>query len=98
MSSPGHFEVDDRPDGAILETAIDYACDQIKDQEGAPTPASIVPSGTGRIAMEWNDGPTTVVIEFIALGQATYTRFKSGKIELKQHLQRNPRSRKFNQG
>jgi hypothetical protein len=94
-SCPNQFDADDQPDDAILETALDYAVDQIEDELGDPVPTSIVPSGGGRIAMEWNDGPYTVVIEFVALGLASYTRFNRGRIESKQQLRRNPKSRKL---
>jgi hypothetical protein len=94
-SRRGQFDADDEPDRAILETAIDYAVDQIECKEGDPAPASSIPSGSGRIAMEWNEGPITVIIEFIALGRASYTTFNCGRMESKRYLERNPKSRKL---
>lgn len=87
------FEPDDVPDQEILDTAIDYAMDQIR--ERGPVPSSIIPSGSGRIAMEWNDRDSTVVIEFVALGVATYTLFDCGKRRHKLYLFRDPASRKL---
>jgi len=94
-SCPGQFGVDDQPEEAVLDTAIDYAVDQIEDAQGYPAPSSIIPSGSGRIAMEWNDGSFTVIIEFVALGRAIYTRFNHGKVEERRELNRNPKSRKL---
>lgn len=90
-SSP--FDQEDQPDQAILDTAIDYAVDQIR--HGGPAPASIIPSGSGRIAMEWNDEPYTVIVEFVDVGTATRTIFKEQKVESKVLLVRNPKSRKL---
>lgn len=86
----------DYPTQEIAETAIDYAMDQINDEHGADAPDSIVPSGGGRIAMEWNERSSTVIVEFVGLGTATYTKFDSaGKIAERRHLQRNPQSRRL---
>lgn len=87
------FEPEDRPTAEILDTAIDYAMDQIK--EGGPVPASIIPSGSGRVAMEWNDKLVTIVVEFTGLGIATYARFEHGRLVARSTLRRNPQSRKM---
>ncbi len=92
-SSSSPFELEDQPDQAILDTAIDYAVDQIR--EGGPAPSSIIPSGSGRIAMEWNDAPVTVIVEFIDVGTAIHTIFKGQKIVSRGRLIRNPKSRKL---
>jgi hypothetical protein len=91
LSSP--FEPEDQPDQAILNTAIDYAVDQIR--EGGPAPSSIIPSGSGRIAMEWNDAPITVIVEFIDVGTAIHTIFNEQKVVSRGILIRNPKSRKL---
>jgi hypothetical protein len=89
------FETEDRPNYAILDTALDYACDQMESDQCDPAPDSIIPSGDGRIAMEWNDGPFTVILEFVARGLAVLQKFKQGKLEETYPLHRNPRSRKL---
>ncbi len=94
-STPEQFPPEDRPDQDIIITAIDYACDKVED--GGPVPESIVPSGSGRIAMEWNAGTTTVIVEFIGLGVATLTRFEGQRVVVKTVLYRNPKSRKLEQ-
>jgi len=88
-----YFEPEDQPSHDILEAAIDFAYDQIC--EGGPAPASIVPSGNGRIAMEWNEGNSTVVVEFIGLGFANYNVFVGQKLTINEQLTRNPLSRKL---
>lgn len=95
MSTPDQFDPQDQPDDAILETAIDYAADQIEEEEGDIAPDSIVLSGSGRIAMEWNDGAATAIIEFVQRGKAHFTLFVEGKVREKQVLVRNPESRKL---
>jgi hypothetical protein len=90
MSTPDQFDPQDQPDDAILETAIDYAADQIEEEEGDIAPDSIVLSGSGRIAMEWNDGAATAIIEFVQRGKAHFTLFVEGKVREKQVLVRNP--------
>jgi hypothetical protein len=92
-AAPDQFDASDQPNDAILETAIDYAVDQ-RDENG-PAPDSIVLSGSGRIAMEWNDDSATVVVEFVGLGAATYSRFMGQQLQEGGRLTRNPRSRKL---
>jgi len=92
-TSSGHLESEDQPDDEILSTAIDYAVDQVETKTDQPAPNSVIPSGSGRIAMEWNDGLRTVVVEFIALGIATYTEFDRNKLVRSHKLVRNPKSR-----
>jgi len=94
-SAPTEFNVEDRPTDEVLETAIDYAVDQSEDPNGASPPSSIIPSGARRIAMEWNDGDVTLIVEFIALGRAARTIFIGGKVADKRILARNPSSRKM---
>jgi hypothetical protein len=94
-SNPDMFEIQDQPDHPVLATAIDYAVDQMRGNEGAAAPGSVISSGNGRIAMEWNDGPLTVTIEFTGLGVAEYTLFDHGKVHKKSALLRNPRSRQL---
>ena len=89
------FEAADRPDEDILSTAIDYAVDQINAGEGASAPNSIIPSGSGRVAMEWNDGQRTIIIEFFEPGRANYTEIYRGKFARKITLVRNPTSRQL---
>jgi len=94
-STPEWFEPADRPDEEVLDTAIDYAMDQIGEPGGEPAPSSILPSGAGRIAMEWNHGPYTVILEFVRRGTALYTKFDCGRVTGKYLLARNPASRKL---
>jgi hypothetical protein len=85
----------DIPIPEIADSAIDFAYDQI-DGQLTCAPDSIVPSGAGRIAMEWNNENGTVILEFVELGTATYTRFgRNGKILEKHVLKRNPTSRQL---
>ena len=93
LSNSEDFELEDRPDGDVLEAAIDFACDQLA--EGQPAPSSIIPSGSGRIAMEWNDGRATAIVEFLCLGHAHLTLLHQGKVTNKQVFTRNPKSRKL---
>ncbi|MBI1374287.1 MAG: hypothetical protein GC159_16345 [Phycisphaera sp.] len=94
-SSPDQFDPEDRPDAAILDTAIDYAFDQSRFEDGDVAPDSIIPSGSGRVAMEWNDGQETVIIDFVGRGVARYTLFKQGRVQAKLVLRRNPESRQL---
>jgi hypothetical protein len=89
------FEEDDRPSDEALDTAIDYAIDQIETPAGADAPDSIIPSGSGRIAMEWNVGGVTISIEFISRGTARYSMFQGGKLVVYETLVRNPESREL---
>ena len=87
---------DDMPAPEIVDTAIDFAYDQLNSDTGASAPDSVVPSGAGRIAMEWNGGGETQIIEFTGSGVATYTIFNiEGKIAQRGFLQRNPHSRQM---
>jgi len=95
-SSTDQFEPDDAPEVDILDTAIDFAVDERT--RGGPAPSSIVPSGDGRVAFEWNDRGSTMVVEFIARGRARFTRIISGKVVEKGVLVRNPKSRKLELG
>jgi hypothetical protein len=96
-AQPEQFEAEDRPDALVLTTALDYAVSQNELAEGDPAPHSIVVSGGGRIAMEWNDGPLTVIIEFTGPGAACYERFKSGKLECSGLLHQNPQNHALEQ-
>ncbi|MGC8560811.1 MAG: hypothetical protein ACP5O1_09045 [Phycisphaerae bacterium] len=90
----GVDNLDDLPKEEIVTTAIDYAVDQIG--SGTCAPDSIVPSGGGRIAMEWNNQNATLILEFVDLGIATRTIFnQSGKIIERHTLKRNPKSRQL---
>ena len=85
---------EDYPAQEIADTAIDFAIDQ--NATGISAPDSIVPSGGGRIAMEWNAPSTTIIVEFLGLGIATYTRFDgAGKVAARDTLRRNPQSRRM---
>lgn len=92
-SDAGKFDPADQPDKDILDTAFDYAVDQITG--GGAAPSNVVPSGSGRIAFEWNAGDRTDIVEFIAQGVATLTRFQGGRVVETGRLIRNPRSRKL---
>jgi hypothetical protein len=94
MSSPSQFADEDRPTAEILRAAMDYAADQMS-SVGADAPDSIIPSGSGRIAMEWNDGSATGVLEFKSLGVAEYTRFDQGKVTKRTIVFRSPASNKW---
>lgn len=84
----------DFPACEIVDTAIDFAMDQF--DGGSCAPDSIMPSGAGRIAMEWNNQNATMILEFIGLGSAVLTMFdSSGKIVERRSLERNPKSRKL---
>lgn len=87
------FDPEDRPDGEILDTAIDYACDEIR--SGAPAPSSVVPSGSGRVAFEWNAGDNTVIVEFVDRGVAMLTQFVGDLVESNVRLKRDPLTRKL---
>lgn len=89
------FEPEDRPRIHILDTAIDFAADQKEDESGGRAPTSIMPSGNGRVAMEWNQGSYTMIIEFVALGRAVCTEFSGGEVRNQYELKRNPVSRKL---
>ena len=93
MSPSSPFDPEDQPDQVIIEAAIDYAVDQIR--ANGPAPSSIIPSGNGRIAMEWNDAPFTVIVEFVDRGTATRTIFANQRVSSKVLLIRNPKSRKL---
>jgi len=95
-SNPERFEPDDAPTLDVLDTAIDYAIDEL-DRSG-PAPTSIVPSGDGRVAFEWYDQGSTMIVEFVGRGRARYTRIDAGKVVEKGVLVRNPRSRKLELG
>ncbi len=91
----GADDGEDLPTSEIADSAIDFAYDQIGGVY-ACAPDSMVPSGAGRIAMEWNNENGTVVLEFVELGTASYTRFdRNGKILEKHVLKRNPTSRQL---
>ncbi|MBV8781243.1 MAG: hypothetical protein JO353_07585 [Phycisphaerae bacterium] len=92
-STSEQIDLDDRPDADVLEAAIDFAVDQIEACDGVVAPNSIVLSGSGRIAMEWNEESLTSIIEFVGRGTAVHTQFNRGKVILKQFLDRNPISR-----
>ena len=93
--APKMDDCGDYPTREIVDSAIDFAHDQI-DGEPARAPDSMVPSGAGRIAMEWNNENGTVILEFLELGTASYTRFdRKGKILEKHILKRNPTSRQL---
>ena len=93
-SGGGADHPDDPPKAEIITAAIDYACDQ--SDSGISAPDSMVPSGAGRIAMEWNDRNGTTIIEFVDLGTAQFTRFdRGGKVVERHTLRRNPRSRQL---
>ncbi len=86
--------LEDLPTNEIVDTAIDYAYEQAGSSTRAPD--SVVPSGGGRIAMEWNDKGETMILEFVDLGIATCTIIKpTGKLVERHQLIRNPRSRKL---
>ena len=96
MSSPHQFEPEDQPSAEILQAAIDFAVDHRDSAEGASAPNSIVPSGSGRIAMQWDHDRGTLVIEFVGPGSAFLTSFdQNGKVERRLPLQRDPRSRRL---
>ena len=85
---------EDYPAQDVANTAIDFAIDQ--SATGISAPDSIVPSGGGRIAMEWNTPSETIIVEFIGLGTATYIRFDgAGKVAARDSLRRNPQSRRL---
>ncbi len=85
---------EDYPAQDVADTAIDFAVDQ--SDTGTSAPDSIVPSGGGRIAMEWNTPSETIIVEFIGLGTASYIRFDSaGKVAARDTLRRNPQSRRL---
>lgn len=94
-SAAADLAAEDKPDDDVLDTAIDYAVDQIENISGAAAPSSIIPSGSGRIAMEWNDGSITFIIEFVALGTANLIEFRAGKVIRRSTLRRNPKSRQL---
>lgn len=89
------LRLEDVPEHDVLSTAIDYAVDQAEESDAARPPDSIVPSGSGRIAMEWNDGAITLIVEFVKQGVANYTEFHEGKIYRQGLLVRNPTSRRL---
>lgn len=95
-SHPERFEPDDAPTIEVLDTAIDYAEDE-RGRSG-PAPTSIVPSGDGRVAFEWCDRGSTMIVEFVGRGRARYTIIDAGKVVKKGVLVRNPLSRKLELG
>lgn len=92
-SDSSKFDPADRPDQDILDAAIDYAVDA--SSSGAPVPSNVVPSGSGRVAFEWNAGDDAAIVEFIDRGVAMFTRFIGDCVEYKVRLLRDPRSRKL---
>jgi len=100
-NSPEIFSPIDQPDSAVLESAIDLAFDLWDPEEKhAPemrwvAPTSIVPSGDGRIAFEWNAGNETIIIEITGEGSANATVFLGGKVVDHGPLRRNPLTRKL---
>jgi hypothetical protein len=100
-SDPDIFAPTDLPDPAVLESAMDLAFDLWDQEEERPratrwaAPTSIVPSGDGRIAFEWNNKDETVIVEIVGAGSATATVFQAGKVVEHGPLQRNPLTRKI---
>lgn len=93
--APKEGDSGDAPCSDIVDSAIDFAFDQIEG-EYVRAPDSMVPSGAGRIAMEWNGEEGTVILEFVETGTASYTRFgRNGKILESHFLKRNPASRQL---
>lgn len=90
-SAPDTFDIEFKPDPAILDSAIDFAVDNLEVSQ--PAPRSIVPSGNGSITMEWRDGPVTLIVEFDDPGRATFSRFCNGHLAEEGMLHRNPLSR-----
>jgi hypothetical protein len=94
-NAPKEGDGEDAPRGDVVDSAIGFAFDQL---EGASVraPDSMVPSGAGRIAMEWNAEDGTLILEFVETGTASYTRFdRNGKIMERRLLKRNPTSRQL---
>lgn len=101
-SNPETFDSEDRPAIEILDTAIDYAVDQLqnagkKSQIGA-APTVIIPSGDGKVAFEWHHLKGAMVIEFVGRGRAKYTVFVGGRVVDKGLLERNPQTRQLERG
>lgn len=90
------FAPEDQPSIEILDTAIDFAIDERT--SGGPVPSIIIPSGDGRVAFEWHNRRSTMIIEFVGQGRAKYTKFIDGSVSEKGILVRNPRSRKLELG
>lgn len=87
---------EDLPSAEIVDAAIDFAMDQIGLKHATSAPDSIVPSGAGRIAMEWNSATSTVILEFVETGGAIHTRFgPNGTVVERNRVQRNPKSRQL---
>lgn len=79
-AEPIRFDEGNRMDEGALDTAIEYAIRQLRSSKVEVAPDSIVPSGFGRLTMEWNDLKRTVTMEFLAKGKAEITEFSGGKI------------------
>lgn len=92
-NSPETFAPEDRIDIGVLDSAIDLAVDY--DSMNQPVPSSIVPSGSGCIAFEWNAGSETMIIELTGVGRATVTRFEDGRVVYRGVLLRDPKTRKL---
>ena len=85
------FAPDDRPDALILRSAIDFAYDSMAEDQPAPT--SMMPSGQGAIAFEWDTGRFTQIVELTGIGTGTFTSFKDGKIVAHIGISRDPETR-----
>ncbi len=88
---------DELPVREIVDLAIDFASAQIKDGDSVScAPDSMVPSGAGRIAMEWNDENGTRILEFVQPGTAALTTFgRDGRISAKLALKLDPAGRQL---
>lgn len=75
------FDPEDRPDPAVIGTALDLCR---RGQALQRPPSSAVPTGDGRIALSWHsarDGETVVrTLEILNRDTAEYTVFRNGKV------------------
>lgn len=92
--NPDWFDPEDRPDPAILQTAIEFASDQAYEAE---VPSHVAPSGEGRIIFAWQSRTTTFSIEILSRYEAEGLYFDRGKIRQQFPLRWNSSRGEFEQ-
>ena len=72
------FAPEDRPSQALLDSAIDFSVDFFESR--LPAPLSLAASRHRRISLEWREGDTLTLIEFVQPGEAEYTEIRKRRL------------------